>query len=100
MDLRKSQTLWYHYLHQFGARESSLPAWELRFNESTSPWWVKIGLQILPLGQESLLFSFPLRKQGSSHTLEVSRHISEKAQIVNILGFVGHKNSAATIQLS
>ena len=62
MDLTKSQTPWYHYLHQFGAQESSLPAWELRFNESTSPWWVKMGLQILPLEQKSLLFSFPLRK--------------------------------------
>lgn len=36
-------------------------------------------------------------KERKSHTLGVSRHVSEKAQIVNILGFVGHKNSAATI---
>ena len=61
MDLTKLQTPWYH-LHQFGAQESSLPAWELRFNESTSPWWVKMGLQILPLEQKSLLLSFPLRR--------------------------------------
>lgn len=37
MGLGKSQTLWYHYLDQFGAQEPSLPSWELRFNDSATP---------------------------------------------------------------